>query len=149
LLTYCQEHFPDSYAGLVVLDRTRQIVVYRRPSAAMDAAVQRRFPEAPVVFHDARHSERELKGLAERIAGDSEYWRKLGVKLDSVGPRADGSAVEVATHEVARARQLFLERYGQAPVVIVYGQGQAVLVPPQVGPPVHVSPPQSAPPTTG
>jgi hypothetical protein len=133
LTAFCQASYPDHYAALHVTEDQEGIVVYRRPGSDLDAALRRRFPAVRVDgFRDARYSERELLGLAERIVADLDAWERRGVRIYTVGPEVHGDGVEVATPDVDRARELLGGRYG--PAVLVRRQDDPpVLLPPAVG----------------
>ncbi|WP_182881245.1 hypothetical protein [Microbispora sp. H10949] len=111
--------FPRHYAGVVLAPSGRRLIVYRRPSATLDAALRRRFPGAPVQIRDAPHAARELDALAARVRGDIGYWRRRGVSVTSVAVRPDGTAVEVGVTGVARASAALRRRYGSAPLKVV------------------------------
>ncbi|WP_327045518.1 hypothetical protein OG320_28105 [Microbispora sp. NBC_01189] len=111
--------FPRHYAGVALAPSGHRLIVYRRPSAGLDAALRGRFPGAPVQLRDAPHAARELDALAARVRRDIGYWRRRGVSVTSVAARPDGTAVEVGVTGVARASAVLRRRYGSAPLAIV------------------------------
>jgi hypothetical protein len=108
--------------GMQGLDQIggNQLVVYRRPLRALDAAVRQRFPQvgATLRFADARYSFKYLDALGRRIIADQF---DMGIRISEVSPEPDGSGIRVVTPDVRRARQLLQQRYG--PAVIVAYQG--------------------------
>jgi hypothetical protein len=120
LQPYAEEHFADVYAGLVVDGQQARLRVYRKPSRAFDAWVDRAFDRDCVELQDAVHSIKELRQLQDRITADSTYWEDHGIRIIRIGTKVDGSGVEVGTNEVDRARAELPGRYGSdAPIVVV------------------------------
>ncbi|MFF5210421.1 hypothetical protein [Streptosporangium sp. NPDC000396] len=116
---YLRQGFPGHYAGIVLDPARPALIIYRRTSTALDAALRKWFGDVPVELRDAPYAARELEVLAKRIRGDAEDWRRQGLSITSVAVRPDGTAVEVGTHEVARATAELPKKYGQAPLVII------------------------------
>lgn len=115
--------FPDVYAGLALETEHARLAVYRLPSSAFDAALRRELPDAPVRLVDAAHSARQLGALRDRISGDHDYWQGRGVAVNILFAAHDGSCVQVGTHDVDQARQLFPQRYGSdAPIRVAYAE---------------------------
>jgi hypothetical protein len=86
----------------------------------------REFKSECVEAVGARHSEKELSALGNRVSADMTYWRAHGVQVSFVSVKSDGTFVEVGTTDLARARRELPSRYGTAaPLHIVYS------VPPQ------------------
>lgn len=111
--------FPLQYAGVALAPSRRGLIVYRRPSPALDAALRDKFPGVPLQTRDAPHAARELEALAARVRRDIDYWGRRDVPITSVSVRYDGTAVEVGTTEVARASVRLRQRYGSAPLRVV------------------------------
>ncbi|GGK68100.1 hypothetical protein Sme01_13300 [Sphaerisporangium melleum] len=126
---YLRQRFPGQYAGVVLDVRGRQVIVYRRPSAALDAALRREFPGAPLRPRDAAHSARELDKIARRVTADVPYWAARGITITSIAVLPDGAAVEVGTSDVAKATRELPKRYGRAPLKII-GATPTLLTPP-------------------
>ncbi|MER6945935.1 hypothetical protein ABT294_18070 [Nonomuraea sp. NPDC000554] len=117
---YLRTNFPDHYAGIVVDQPRSTIIVYRRRSAELDAALPALAGgHVRVEPRDAPHSAMDLRKLADRVQADIEYWSTQGVTITSVAVRPDGTAVEVGTRELARARTNLPQRYGAAPLDII------------------------------
>ncbi|MBB2910335.1 hypothetical protein FHS43_001598 [Streptosporangium becharense] len=125
---YLRRDYPGHYAGVVLDTAAPAVVVYRRASAELDAALRGRFTGVPLRLRDAPHSARELNALAERVRGDADHWRRQGITITSVAARPDGTAVEVGTREVAKATVELPERYGRAPLR-VFGENPTLLTP--------------------
>jgi hypothetical protein len=121
-----RERFPAHYAGLELL--AGQVVVYRKASTDFDQALRALHLPVQVVARDALYSAAELQLLVERIRGDSAYWQGVGVPINTVGPRHDGTAVEVGTEDPDQASRLLSERYGAVPPVVVI-RARPVLAP--------------------
>ena len=121
------ERFPAHYAGLELL--AGQVVVYRKASTDFDQALRGLHLPVEVVVRDAPYAAAELQPLAERIQGDSAYWRGLGVPISTVGALHDGTAVEVGTERPDQASRLFPQRYGTIPPVVVVRMGPMELIP--------------------
>lgn len=118
--TELRRDFPEHYAGVEIDPVRAVVIVYRRPSEALDSALRSRFGDLPARPHDAPHSARELRRLAERLRGDTGYWRKRGISITSLAVRPNGTAVVVGTREVAEATAELPRRYGGAPLDIVH-----------------------------
>jgi hypothetical protein len=117
---YAEQHFAGVYAGLEVVSATDRLRLYRTPSADFDSWISRDFRHDCVEVADAPHSQRELRTLTDRVIADMDYWKSHGLQLNSVSARYDGSAVEVGTLDVDRARQELPRRYGtDAPITVV------------------------------
>ncbi|MGH3897042.1 MAG: hypothetical protein ACRDTA_02075 [Pseudonocardiaceae bacterium] len=121
------ERFPAHYAGLELV--AGQIVIYRKPSTDFDQALQGLHLPVEVVVRDAPYSAAELQPLVERIQGDFDYWRGLGVPIITVGARHDGTAVEVGTERPDQASRLLPQRYGAVPPVVAVRTGPVELIP--------------------
>ncbi|MBO0869516.1 MAG: hypothetical protein J2P15_13210, partial [Micromonosporaceae bacterium] len=118
--SYATQHFAASYAGTALSTVEDALLVYRKPLAAFDDWVLHTFPRICLVVVDALHSQRELYALQARIDADNDYWRAHGIRINTTSPRVDGSAVEVGTQDVDRAKAAFPARYGpDAPIAIV------------------------------
>jgi hypothetical protein len=106
---------PEQLAELLPISGNR-LVVYRRPLAALDAAVRQRFPSLgeDLTFADAAYSFKYLEELGRRIL--TEQLGK-GVNIREVSPRADGSGVRVVTPDARRVREQLQQRYGKAVIV--------------------------------
>jgi hypothetical protein len=111
--------FPAAYAGVALEPEHDRVVVYRVPSAAFDAALHADLPGAPLRVVDAAHPAEELNRLVTRIGAELPYWQERGVAVHVISPRTDGACVEVGVADPDRARPLFAERYGAAPVRVV------------------------------
>jgi hypothetical protein len=101
--------------GFDLLGRDR-LVVYRRPLAALDAAVRQRFPDLAddLRFADAAYSFRYLDELGRRILTEQ---LGTGVHIREVSPQPDGSGVRVVTPDARRVRKQLQQRYGEAVIV--------------------------------
>jgi hypothetical protein len=92
-----------------------QVVVFRRPLAALDAAVRQRFPSlTDLRFADARYSFRYLEALGKRIRTEQAG---KGIRIQQVRPEPDGSGVLVVTPDARRVRRQLRQRYGPAVIV--------------------------------
>ncbi|MDH2429895.1 hypothetical protein [Sphaerisporangium sp. TRM90804] len=128
---YLRESRPGEYAGIALDPAGGSLIVYRRESAGLDAALRQRFPGAPVEPRDAPHSLRELDALAETVRDDIPYWQERGVPITSVAARVDGTAVEVGTRDVARASAELPRRYGSSAPIDVVDADPALPTPPR------------------
>jgi hypothetical protein len=108
----------QSYAGLEVGDD--QLVVYRKPEAALDAFVRDRIGDVDVEFRDAPYALAELEPLVERVRADTQYWSGRQVTLTMVTPRTDGTGINavVATENLKATQDQFQQRYGDEPIVV-------------------------------
>jgi hypothetical protein len=114
--------FPQAYAGLALETEYGRLAVYRVPSAPFDTALRAEFPAAPLRLVNAAHSARELANLRDRVLGDEAYWKRKGVALNALSPLNDGSCLQVGTSKPDRARPLFRERYGPAPIQLIHSE---------------------------
>jgi hypothetical protein len=117
-----QERYPDAYAGVQMLAEQDRLRVYRRPSKDLDAWILRDFRAECVELVDAAHSAAELQALVDRITNDLDYWEQNGIRVNEVSARFDGSAVEVGTVDVDKARAELPKRYGTAIAIVVINQ---------------------------
>lgn len=114
--------FADWYAGLVLEDETRTVVVYRKPNKALDERVRAEVKDVRVVLRDARMSLVEMQALSDRVMADIPYWSLRGMVIGSVGPAPDGSGIDVMT--VAGStdnREELIKRYGTDAIKISAG----------------------------
>jgi hypothetical protein len=120
--------FADSFAGLEVVPDQGYAIVYRVPSAAFDQMVTSISGGQCVHVRDAPYTAKALRDLAERISGDSEYWRAQGIPVNSIGPLHDGTAVEVGVDAsgVERAKVELPKRYGLTPPMKIVDRAQSV-----------------------
>ncbi len=118
-----QERYPEVYAGLEIVPEQDRLRVYRKPSAELDAWVLRDFRAECVELVDAPHSAVELSALQSRIENDFDYWDQHGVHIETVVSRQDGTAVEVGTADVNKARIELPKRYGTAIQIVVNSEG--------------------------
>jgi hypothetical protein len=110
---FLKNSFPGTFAGLVVDHAHRRMTIYRKPDRRLDTAVRARALHVDVAFHDARYSLRQMQILADRIIADQDYWRNHGVEIQVVGPKSDGSGVEVDTPQGTAPQQAALRlHYG-------------------------------------
>lgn len=93
-----------------------QVVVYRRPLAALDAAVRQRFPGqvGDLRFADAAYSFKYLDTLGRRVLAEQLGG---GITISEVSPETDGSGVRVVTPDARGVRRLLQQRYGPAVIV--------------------------------
>ncbi|MET8157416.1 hypothetical protein ABZT47_13645 [Sphaerisporangium sp. NPDC005289] len=113
---FLRRRFPGEFAGVVLDVPGHAVIVYRRPSAKLDAALRDRFPGQPIRPRDAAHSAHELGAVARRVTQDVHYWKARGVTITTIAVTPDGSAVEIGTSDVARAARELPKRYGDAPL---------------------------------
>jgi hypothetical protein len=71
--------FSGVYAGLELTPDQVGLIVYRKPSAELDAYLRAEAADQCVIVRDARHSQVELQALADRITDDMPYWRSRGL----------------------------------------------------------------------
>lgn len=114
--------FADWYAGLVLEDETRTVVVYRKPNKVLDERVRAEVKDVQVVLRDARMSLVEMQALSDRVMADIPYWNQQGVVIGSVGPASDGSGIDVMTMKgSASEREKLVKRYGIDAIAISAG----------------------------
>jgi hypothetical protein len=118
-----ESSFGAVYAGVEVVPEQVRMVVYRKPSAEFDAYLRGQAGGECMLVRDAAHSQAELVALADRISADMAYWRGRGIAINTVGPRHDGSGVEVGTQNVTAAEVELPRRYGPAAPIKVVDQG--------------------------
>jgi hypothetical protein len=112
--------FADSFAGLEVDQPRVRAIVYRVPSAGFDDFIRRSAEDVCVVVRDAAHSAVDLAYWHDRVLADLAYWTDKGIRIVSIGARHDGTAVQVGTRDVGRAKTELLSRYGdRAPLLFV------------------------------
>jgi len=103
-----------------VLPGGEQLVVYRRPLPALDAAIQRRADKLGirVSFVNARFSYNYLADLAKRILSGPLRAR---YRIEKTITQPDGSGVQVLTPDASRARKPLRQEYGPAVIVVEPG----------------------------
>jgi hypothetical protein len=112
--------FKDSYAGLEVDQQRVRAVVYRVPSAGFDDFIRQAAATACVIVRDAVHSAAGLSIWHDRVLADLAFWTARGIRIATIGARHDGTAVEIGTQDLDRARLELPARYGsRAPLVFV------------------------------
>lgn len=122
ITSIAEQRYGEVYAGLELVQEQDRLRVYRKPSKGFDAWILRDFRTDCVEVIDAAHSAVELQALADRIAGDIDYWDQHGVRVNTISARFDGSGVEVGTVDVAKAREEMPKRYGPAIPILVEQQ---------------------------
>jgi hypothetical protein len=111
-----RQDFASSFAGLVLDHDARTVVVYRKPDAALDASVRGEVTDVTVELRAARMSLREMEDLRDRVVADRAYWSQQGITISSVGPKPDGSGIEVMTSPGSSDdRKKLVKRYGPMP----------------------------------
>jgi hypothetical protein len=111
--------FPAGFSGLAIDNARHQVIIYRRPDPALDAAVRAHAPaRVRVVIRDAKFSLREMDRLANQIMADSGYWRDRGVSIQSAGPKVDGSGVAVGTARGPADAPALARRYGAGTLTV-------------------------------
>jgi hypothetical protein len=124
-----RQDFAASYAGLVLDHDAHAVVVYRKPDTALDARVHSDVTDVTVELRDARMSLQEMEDLRDRVMADSAYWSQQGIKISSVGPKPDGSGIEVMTSPGSSGdRKKLAKRYGTDGITVTHGS--IILVPP-------------------
>jgi hypothetical protein len=120
------QRYGDQYAGVDV--SSGRVVLYRKPSSQVDAAARALPGGSTMVIRDAPHSARELQRLRDDVLADAEQLRSLGIVVNSVAARHDGTAVEVGTAEVQRMRRELARRFGATAPIRVVPTGKIVVV---------------------
>lgn len=124
-----QARFAAVYAGLEMVPEQVSMIVYRRPSADFDAYLRQQAGGECVTVRDAAHSAAELQALVERVSADMGYWRGRGIVINSVGPKANGSGIEVGTQNLAAVRVELPKRYGSSVPFFAVEQGPVAPLP--------------------
>jgi len=120
-----EEPYAEVFGYLSMEHATNRIVVYRKPSAELDALILDRFRADCVELRDVAYSAVETKALADRIADDAPYWRGKGIEIYTVGMNDDWSVMEVQVREadVDKATAELPKRYGATiPIVVMKGE---------------------------
>jgi hypothetical protein len=104
----------------VLLYGGEQLVVYRRPLPALDAAIRQRADTlgVRVTFANARYSYNYLADLAKRILSGPLRAR---YRIEKTITQPDGSGVQVLTPDASRARKPLRQEYGPAVIVVEPG----------------------------
>ncbi|MEV4415045.1 hypothetical protein [Catellatospora sp. NPDC049609] len=114
--------FRDVYAGVEVVPEHGYAVLYRRPSAELDAYAEQVAKGECIYLRDAAFSHAELLELTQRIVADMGYWKERGIAVHLVGPKHDGSGITVGVEEVEKAQAALPERYGlRIPITVEPG----------------------------
>jgi hypothetical protein len=117
-----RQEFAASYAGLVLDHDARTVVVYRKPDTALDARVHSEVTDVTVELRDARMTLREMEDLRDRVTADRAYWSQQGINISSVGPKPDGSGIEVMTSPGSSGdRKKLVNRYGTDAITVTHG----------------------------
>jgi hypothetical protein len=118
--------FKDSYAGLEVDQQLVRAVVYRVPSARFDDFIRQAAENACIVVRNAPHSVADLSTWNDRVVADLAFWTARGIRIVTIGGRHDGTAVEIGTQDVDRARLELPARYGSRAPLVFVEQGPAI-----------------------
>ncbi|MFI6096321.1 hypothetical protein ACIA8G_12240 [Lentzea sp. NPDC051213] len=135
------ESFTGTFAGLELRHEVPSLVVYRKPDPRLDAEVGKAASGVRVEFRDAKYSLAEMKAAGGRVMDDREYWKGRGLTISAVGPKVDGSGVEVTSvNEAGDFAGALHERYPD--MAFVVRKGGEVVPPMDTGsPPVYPGPP--------
>lgn len=130
--------FPDTYSGMI-LDHAGGIInIYQLDDRELQEVARRMAPGVTIRFHRGQYPELVLEQLSNEIAVDLSDWAKKGVEIHTVGPRADGSGVEVTMSDPSRAvKNRLRAAYDTQAIVVVRGD-------PVVNP-IHTRPLNTAP----
>ena len=118
--------FQDVFAGVEVVPEKGYAIVYRVPSPEFDAFIREAAGAQCVLVRDAAFANARLRVLQDRISGDSEFWRKRGITINTTGTNHDGSGVVVGTLDVAKAKVELPKHYGTEIPIIVTKEAPAV-----------------------
>jgi hypothetical protein len=123
ITVHAEERFADVYAGLELVPEQDRVRAFRKLSNDFDTWILRDFRADCVELVDAPHTAVELKALQDRIGDEIDYWDQHGIHILTIGARQDGTAVEVGTGDVDRARMELPRRYGTAIPIVVNREG--------------------------
>jgi hypothetical protein len=124
--------FPDTYSGVELKHSDHTMIIYRLPDPTLDEFVRQRISDITVVFRDAKLSRTRMHELADRILRDREYWRSQGITINGVGPKTDGSSVEVLTAQGSQPEERALAaHYGDG---IISVRAETPVIPPVILP---------------
>jgi hypothetical protein len=113
LQSFLKTSYGRSYAGLRIDTAGQQLMIYRKPDPALDAAARARNPHIKMVFRDAAFSLRQLLQLTNQITADRAHWARQGLDIQVVGAETDGSGVRVGATESSESRRgMLVRRYG-------------------------------------
>lgn len=104
--------YANSYAGLEVDQRYVRAFIYRVPSASFDDFIRQTAQDVCILVRDATNTAVDLAYWHDRVLADLAYWTHQGIRIVSVGARHDGSAVDIGTRDLDRARRELPTRYG-------------------------------------
>jgi len=117
-----ETQYPQQFAGLALDHEHRQLTIYRIPADGLDAALQNEIKGITLVFKDAKMALLDARKLTERVTQDMPYWRAHGVEISSVGPRSDGTGVDIMVAKLnAETEQKLVDRYGREAIHISEG----------------------------
>jgi hypothetical protein len=120
-----EQPYAEVFGYLSMEHETNRIVVYRKPSADLDALILDKFEADCVELRDVAYSAVETTALADKIADDFPYWRSRGIEIYTVGMNDDWSVMEVHTREadVEKAEAELPKRYDTTiPIAVVKGE---------------------------
>ncbi|MFC7762307.1 hypothetical protein ACFQY4_32920 [Catellatospora bangladeshensis] len=108
--------FKSSFTGAKLVPEQAFAVVYRKPSKAFDAYIEKVSRGKCIYIRDARFTKAELWGHAMRIEKERPYWRERGIEVNHFTVETDGSVVEVGVlpEDLAQALVELPQRYGTA-----------------------------------
>ncbi len=133
--------FKGSFTGAKLVLEQAFAVVYRKPSKAFDAYIEKASRGKCLYIRDARFTKSELWGHAMKIERERPYWRERGIEVNHFTVATDGSAVEVGVlpEDLAQAQVELPSRYGAAiPLKIVPREPASLM--PAIGPAETLAP---------
>ncbi|BCJ73959.1 hypothetical protein CS0771_35030 [Catellatospora sp. IY07-71] len=106
--------FKSSFTGAKLVLEQAFAVVYRKPSKAFDAYIEKVSRGKCLYIRDARFTKADLWGHAMKIEKERPYWQERGIGVNSFSIELDGSAVIVGVlpEDLAQAQVELPQRYG-------------------------------------
>ncbi|MFY1622868.1 hypothetical protein ACN261_25835 [Micromonospora sp. WMMD723] len=114
------DRWPAAYAGVALDLPGGRMLVYRVPTAGMDAAVRALVPAVLVDFVDATYSAAKLEEWAAKVRDDQAFWQHRGVTVHGVGTDF-GRCVTVGLADPQRDGGKVVARYPKAALCVEQG----------------------------
>jgi hypothetical protein len=91
------------------------LVVYRIPHPALDEAVRKLVPGLPVLFVDAKYSDKQTRQFENQISFG--YWKDLGLQINMLG--CDDGVCTIGVDDPDKWRAALQAEYGADRIIVI------------------------------
>lgn len=122
--------YPDSYAGMSLDHDGHFVNIYQLDDPSLTKAAKNAVPDIRIVFHPAKCPLLQMERISRQITDDLNAWSARGLKINSLGPRPDGTGVEVSVSNPDQSAEKRLRSYYNTDAINVV-PGDTVVAPSQ------------------